>query len=484
MKTKLLLALLLMGVAPVVTLTIIDLTTQVTGVLPQANGGLGAASLTCTAGDFVTCSGSACSCSTPSGGGGAPVGATYITQTADGTLTNEQALSSLSTGLVSVTTGTGVLSNYAGSSCAADRYATSTSGAGALTCSQVSVAGINATGTPSATTYLRGDGTWSTVSGSGSPGGSTTQVQYNNAGAFGGTSAVTTDGTDLIFTGNTAHPTAPGAGKSILRFYELHGANAPGMPQALTPELNFDMSIDPWVKHRSDEAVWGCVQPAAWNAVTITPSGVGAAGSATGTAAAVAWASTDERTRSMWVQYPSAATASSSAGLRANVDNVWLGNAANLGGFYWTGSFNVVTTTANQRLFVGLKDATAVITATANPSAQLDIVGFWCDAGQTTIRIGSNDNAGSSSNAVDLGANFPCTTANIAYDVALWASANGTAINYHIRRLVGGNEATGTINTDLPRNTVQLGWDFWINNGGTAAASTIQFGGTCWWANP
>lgn len=40
----------------------------------------------------------------------APVGATYITQTANGTLTNEQALSSLSTGLMKVTTTTGVIS--------------------------------------------------------------------------------------------------------------------------------------------------------------------------------------------------------------------------------------------------------------------------------------------------------------------------------------------------------------------------------------
>lgn len=43
-------------------------------------------------------------------GGGAPTTATYITQTSDGTLSAEQALSSLSTGLVKVTTGTGVLS--------------------------------------------------------------------------------------------------------------------------------------------------------------------------------------------------------------------------------------------------------------------------------------------------------------------------------------------------------------------------------------
>jgi hypothetical protein len=41
--------------------------------------------------------------------GMAPVGATYITQTPDGTLTNEQALSALATGLVKNTTATGVL---------------------------------------------------------------------------------------------------------------------------------------------------------------------------------------------------------------------------------------------------------------------------------------------------------------------------------------------------------------------------------------
>lgn len=41
----------------------------------------------------------------------APASATYITQTADGTLTNEQALASLSTGLMKVTTATGVVSS-------------------------------------------------------------------------------------------------------------------------------------------------------------------------------------------------------------------------------------------------------------------------------------------------------------------------------------------------------------------------------------
>ena len=42
---------------------------------------------------------------------GAPKGATYLTQTANTALTNEQALSSLSTGPLKVTTGTGIVSS-------------------------------------------------------------------------------------------------------------------------------------------------------------------------------------------------------------------------------------------------------------------------------------------------------------------------------------------------------------------------------------
>lgn len=48
---------------------------------------------------------------------------------------------------------------------------------------KVEVTGINATGTPSASTALLGNGTWGTVTTA--PAGSTGQVQYNNAGAFG-----------------------------------------------------------------------------------------------------------------------------------------------------------------------------------------------------------------------------------------------------------------------------------------------------------
>jgi hypothetical protein len=114
------------------------------------------------------------------GGGGAPTGATYLTQTPDGTLGAEQAMSLLGTGLVKNTTGTGAqsiavsgtdyapatsgssvllgngaggFSSYAGATCGANQFATQTSSAGALTCSAVN----DATGAVKGGVVLTGD---------------------------------------------------------------------------------------------------------------------------------------------------------------------------------------------------------------------------------------------------------------------------------------------------------------------------------------
>ena len=59
------------------------------------------------------------------------------------------------------------------------------------------------TGTPSSSTYLRGDGTWATIS-AGSPGGSNTQVQYNSSGSFAGSANFTFDGTNVLVAGTVS----------------------------------------------------------------------------------------------------------------------------------------------------------------------------------------------------------------------------------------------------------------------------------------
>lgn len=62
-----------------------------------------------------------------------------------------------------------------------------------ITDGKVNIAGINATGTPSASTALLGNGTWGTVTTS--PGGANTQVQFNNNGSFSASPSLTWNST-------------------------------------------------------------------------------------------------------------------------------------------------------------------------------------------------------------------------------------------------------------------------------------------------
>ena len=409
------------------TISSLDVADITSGTLSQARGGTGAAALTCGSGQALSSNGTAYSC-------------------------------------------------------------TSTLTASDVACSGqcVGVAEVVATGTPSSTTYLRGDGTWSTPSSSsgGSPGGSHGSLQYfTDAGVFGGISNAWSDGTDMYFKDRASHATPAPAGSTVLYFFEHYGTAGMGTPQVASATLNFDTHLDPRVLARSDDAWWGCVLPTAHGQTAYVATGRAAAGTATGTAAAVAWASTDARTRQVWIQHPAAATANTNAGYRGAIDYFWRGAGSDQGGFLWTGSFALPLVTATTRVFVGVKDATTIMTATSDPNVTTDTVYFGCNAADSNLSICSNDNV-STATCTTLGASFPCHTNNAAYDVAIWAASNGGAIGYWIRHLTTGTETSGTVSSDLPRTTVQLGWEMTVNTGGTASANQIHVGGSCWWANP
>ena len=130
-----------------------------TGTMATARLGSGSASSTTfLRGDSTW---QAVSTITPADIGAAPVGAKYIVQTADATLTNEQALGSLATGLLKNTTSTGVLSiAVAGTDYAA---ASHTHDASDVISGTMATARLGS-GTASSTRFLRGDSTWQLIS--------------------------------------------------------------------------------------------------------------------------------------------------------------------------------------------------------------------------------------------------------------------------------------------------------------------------------
>lgn len=173
----------------------------------------------------------------------------------------------------------------------------------------------------------------------------------------------------------------------------------------------------------------------------------------------------------------SAATANAVAGGRHNGLFATTGNDIDRGGFAWTfqGGNADAAPVANSRNFVGLYGTNAFIT-NKNPSSLLDAVGFGWDTGDTNMQFFCNDDSGTCTK-VDLGANFPANTSGVDwYKHELYAPPNASTIGYKLTRMNTGDVVSGSVNSNIPTNTVFLSPQTFIGNGNTALARTYHLG--------
>ncbi len=312
------------------------------------------------------------------------------------------------------------------------------------------------------TNFLRADGTWAAPPGGGSPGGASGEIQFNNAGAFGGAADVEIEGGQLRLP-TIATPATPAA-DGLKLFGRKVGGRA--MPAFMAPAGRASV-LQPVLWHNR-VAMW----QATGNGGTDTSFGIAvtAAGTANSDVVGTANLYTYMRRRSWRV---TTASTTAVAGLRANSLQWTLGGPADgLGGFYlswiWGPATGVATPTT--RAFVGMRGPVAAPTD-VNPSTLTNICGMGWDSGDANIQFMHNDGSGTATK-IDLGTSFPRPNVDLTsvYEVALFARPGTTQIlEYAVTDLVSGATATGTITTDIPSAAQFLASNGYISVGGTSS---------------
>jgi hypothetical protein len=307
--------------------------------------------------------------------------------------------------------------------------------------------------------------TWASAPAAGA-GGSTGQVQFNNAGALAGAGDVTIHDGDLVLAVNAA-VTQPPAGVKISSL-QIGGRSLLAFKDASTAA---DAPLQPtFAQNRI--CIWqgasGSNAPVALGIATLT---------ATGTATSANIATTNRQTRTQRLEYlVTTASTSAVAGWRyPNLGWTVGGAAAGEGGFFYVCRWGPATgvATATKRAFVGMTNTTAAPT-NVEPSTITNIVGMGWDAADANIQIMHRGTAAITK--VNLGASFPVPTTDRtkAYELVMFSPPGSTqSVSYTVTDLGTGATASGTINTNMPTTTTLLTQRGWMSVGGTSSVIGI-----------
>lgn len=218
------------------------------------------------------------------------------------------------------------------------------------------------------------------------------------------------------------------------------------------------------------------VMPAGGTTLGTFVGGFGTTFTNVGTAANPTPAATSHLTSVRRATFSTGATAGALASHRQSVLQVWRGNAANRGGFFYTIRFGTSGLQAGNRAFVGLSDSVAapsnVDPTTATTPGKIGVA-INTNTGNWNF---VNNITGTAPAVANLGATMPVNATDL-YELVLYSPPNGSSIGYRMKNITTDASVSGSVSTNIPASTTFLAPQFWITNNATAAASVIDFSG-------
>ncbi len=291
------------------------------------------------------------------------------------------------------------------------------------------------------------------------PAGSTTQIQFNNAGALAGAAGATINGGDLTLLDN-ASPSTPAAGSKLISTVAA-GRSMPTMVDMRGEQTRLQLAL-----HARSFCL---MRP---SAAGTTPSVIGLSASTSGTAASRQRANTNALRRLSRMAYTTGAVAGTVAEWRATAAQVTTGSGTT-GGFWFssTSAASDAAAVAGVRGFCGL--AAAVAATNVEPSTLTNCIGI-AQLSTDTTQMYLVYGGAVAQTPIALGTSFAPYNAAVSsttgnpFVLELWSPRTQVeVVHYQVTNLHNGAVASGTLST-VPLSSQMLSPKIWRCNNATA----------------
>lgn len=326
--------------------------------------------------------------------------------------------------------------------------------------------------------YARVNGATVDLAAGGTPGGSTNEVQYNNAGAFAGAADVEIEGGQLRLPA-IATPATPAAGG--IKLFTKTALGQRDWPHILLPSGKEFGLQESFCEFQVNQ-----FRPAPNSSLAVGDGSLPFTLTGTATAGVPTVADLLNLYPRVEARVTVAAT-NAVAGFRGTGNFVRIGRDANApGGFYSTQMWAPTTGigVATHRAFCGFTTSTAA-PSDVEPSSIANQFGMGWDAADTNVQLFHNDGSGTATK-IDLGASFPVPTAQgPVYQLELFSPNDLTqSVEYRVTLFnttdkTAAAEVTGTITTDIPSVSTLLSPRMWCSVGGTSSIVGVALYGAC-----